>query len=217
MTPYRADASVFAESIHVGSILFGVGAALVLDEFALIFHTEDVYWSNEGRSSVDAAIMGVLVAGLFLVVSAPFGVDGRQSDDPRSIAFVIVACNFLLAIVTFLKGKPFAGAAGILVPLFAWLGALRLARPSSPWARWFYRPTTSGGRRNRFRSRKATRAARRAETGFGPRFNRWFVDLVGGKPSVPPTPRFDLREGVSQLQEGVRDFTGSIGLGDDRE
>ena len=34
--------------------LFGIGAALVLDEFALILHLEDVYWSEQGRKSVDA-------------------------------------------------------------------------------------------------------------------------------------------------------------------
>jgi len=31
------------------AIFFGVGAALVLDEFALVFYLRDVYWSAEGR------------------------------------------------------------------------------------------------------------------------------------------------------------------------
>ena len=31
----------------IAAILFGVGAAFVLDEFALIFHLKDVYWSGK--------------------------------------------------------------------------------------------------------------------------------------------------------------------------
>jgi hypothetical protein len=45
------------------SILYGVGAALTLDEFALWLNLRDVYWSSEGRSSVDAIILfGALLA-----------------------------------------------------------------------------------------------------------------------------------------------------------
>jgi hypothetical protein len=39
------------------SILYGVGAALTLDEFALWLNLRDVYWSPEGRSSIDAVIL----------------------------------------------------------------------------------------------------------------------------------------------------------------
>ena len=39
------------------SILYGVGAALTLDEFALWLNLKDVYWSPEGRTSVDAVIL----------------------------------------------------------------------------------------------------------------------------------------------------------------
>src|SRR4051794_34189501 len=38
----------------VAATFFGIGAALVLDEFALILHLEDVYWAEDGRTSVDA-------------------------------------------------------------------------------------------------------------------------------------------------------------------
>jgi hypothetical protein len=45
------------------SILYGVGAALTLDEFALWLNLKDVYWSSEGRSSIDAIILfGALLA-----------------------------------------------------------------------------------------------------------------------------------------------------------
>jgi hypothetical protein len=45
------------------SILYGVGAALTLDEFALWLNLRDVYWSSEGRASIDAVILfGALLA-----------------------------------------------------------------------------------------------------------------------------------------------------------
>lgn len=37
---------------------FGVGAALILDEFALLLHLEDVYWAEEGHSSFQAMAVG---------------------------------------------------------------------------------------------------------------------------------------------------------------
>ena len=43
--------------------LFGGGAALVLDEFALAVHLQDVYWAHQGRESIDAVILfGALLA-----------------------------------------------------------------------------------------------------------------------------------------------------------
>ena len=51
----------------VASIFFGIGAALVLDEFALILHLHDVYWAEDGRTSVDAVFAAVAVAGLLIL------------------------------------------------------------------------------------------------------------------------------------------------------
>lgn len=42
---------------RVLSLLYGAGAALTLDEFALWLNLEDVYWAREGRASVDAVIL----------------------------------------------------------------------------------------------------------------------------------------------------------------
>src|SRR5271154_1273738 len=39
------------------AVLYGVGAALTLDEFALWLNLKDVYWSPEGRSSIDAVFL----------------------------------------------------------------------------------------------------------------------------------------------------------------
>jgi hypothetical protein len=40
------------------SLLYGVGAALTLDEFALWLNLEDrVYWTRQGRASFDAILL----------------------------------------------------------------------------------------------------------------------------------------------------------------
>lgn len=52
------------------SVLYGAGAALTLDEFALWLNLEDVYWSSQGRASIDA----VILFGAALLV----GIDGRR-------------------------------------------------------------------------------------------------------------------------------------------
>ena len=45
------------------SILYGVGAALTLDEFALWLNLRDVYWSPQGRESIDVVVLfGALLA-----------------------------------------------------------------------------------------------------------------------------------------------------------
>lgn len=52
--------------IRVTSVLFGIGAALTLDEFALWLNLEDVYWQKEGRQSIDAVLIfgSLLLAGI---------------------------------------------------------------------------------------------------------------------------------------------------------
>jgi hypothetical protein len=45
------------------AVLYGVGAALTLDEYALWLNLRDVYWSPEGRASIDAVVLfGALLA-----------------------------------------------------------------------------------------------------------------------------------------------------------
>src|SRR6266581_3490946 len=39
------------------SLLYGAGAALTLDEFALWLNLRDVYWVREGRASIDAVVL----------------------------------------------------------------------------------------------------------------------------------------------------------------
>lgn len=63
---------------HLMSILYGVGAALTLDEFALWLNLKDVYWSPQGRSSIDA----IVLFGAFLAASA-WGAPLLQSRKKR--------------------------------------------------------------------------------------------------------------------------------------
>ena len=48
-------------------MLFGVAAALTLDEFALWLNLRDVYWEREGRESFEALALfgGLLALGIF--------------------------------------------------------------------------------------------------------------------------------------------------------
>ncbi len=48
-------------------MVYGVAAALTLDEFALWLNLKDVYWEREGRESFEAlALFGALLSiGLF--------------------------------------------------------------------------------------------------------------------------------------------------------
>ncbi|MGW4639979.1 hypothetical protein ACWEN6_15690 [Sphaerisporangium sp. NPDC004334] len=127
--------------------VFGVGAALVLDEFALILHLRDVYWSEEGRTSVDAVFVAVAVTLLLLLGLRPFGWEEPEpSPAGRWSAGLLLLLNLALAVVTLLKGKIWTGLAGLFVPVLLIVGAVRLARPGSPWARWFFAP---GSRRPR--------------------------------------------------------------------
>ena len=164
---------------ETAAALFGIGTALTLDEFALILHLRDVYWSEEGRLSVDAVVLGAAICGLLLLGAVPFGVDKASTNGAPATGWAyaaVIAANSAFALVALSKGKAFTGLLGILVPLFAVVGALRLARPDSPWARSHY---PEG-------SRKADRARAREEREDWKRRLRVRVyDAVAGRPSEP--------------------------------
>ncbi|HEX6342652.1 hypothetical protein [Umezawaea sp.] len=123
--------------------LLGVGAALVLDEFALILHLRDVYWTKNGRLSVDAVFLAIGMTGLLLLGARPLGYDdfltpGQTGGDAVLLRLLAILVNIGFAIVALLKGKIWTGLLGLLVPVLPEIGAIRLARPGSPWARWRY-------------------------------------------------------------------------------
>src|SRR4051795_1206337 len=123
--------------LYVLAILFGVGAALTLDEFALWLHLEDVYWSQEGRSSIDAVLIALVVGGLLLVGANPFDADRAEGE---GLVAATVTVNLVFALVAILKGRTVLGVVGVFVPVVAAVGAVRLGRPDSIWGRRRYRP-----------------------------------------------------------------------------
>jgi hypothetical protein len=157
------------------AIAFGIGAALTLDEFALWLHLRDVYWWPEGRSSIEATMLGALVTGLLLVGTSPFGIGG-VGGEPGGLVCALIAVNVTLALVTFLKGKLALGLIAVFVPFVGLVGTLRLAKPGSSWARWLY----AGN------GRKLARAqARHGDESRLERLRRGIADVLGGAPSFP--------------------------------
>jgi hypothetical protein len=131
--------------VQVLATLFGVGAALTLDEFALWVRLDDVYWSREGRSSVDAVLVALMVGCLLLVGANPFDADEAAGEGLVALTVVV---NLAFALVAILKGRVVLGVIGVFVPVLALLAALRLARPGSVWARRWYRPGSARQRRS---------------------------------------------------------------------
>jgi hypothetical protein len=150
---------------------FGGGVGIALDEFALILHLDDVYWTEAGRRSVDAAIVTTAATLMLLLGVMPVGAD---TDRPQLgwLAAAIVTVNLVAVAVAALKGKRMLAVMGVFVPLLAPLGALTLARPDSPWARRMYR----GG------SAKTKRAERRAL--LLQSYRHRLLDLVAGAPGT---------------------------------
>ena len=48
------------------AVAYGIGAALVLDEFALWLNLQDVYWARQGRSSLDVVVGFAALVGVYL-------------------------------------------------------------------------------------------------------------------------------------------------------
>ena len=119
------------------SIGFGVGAAFVLDEFALSVHLRDVYWTPEGRHSIEVSIIWTLLGLMLLTGVSPFGIHD-QTEVPRIIGFALVIVSIGLSIVTCLKGKLTLGLLSIFLPPVGLISAYRIARPGSIWAQLFY-------------------------------------------------------------------------------
>lgn len=165
------------------AIGFGVGAALVLDEFALILHLQDVYWAEDGRTSVDAVFAAVAVAGLLILGFNPlsfFDIDIWRQDQTllaRATVVGIALVTLGLAVVVLLKGKVWTGLVGMFITPLLIVAAIRVSRPHAPWARWRYpkRP------RRMYRSLQRERRLRRPVV----RAKLWLQHVVAGEPHFP--------------------------------
>jgi hypothetical protein len=156
------------------AVLFGVGAGFTMDEFALWVHLKDVYWQQEGRRSIDATVVAAAFAGLVVLGTTPFGL---EQPAPAATTAVVVAAVLGLTIMCFMKGRILLGVVGLFAPAVAVWGAVRMAQPTSPWARRRY----SSERLERSRARFAT------DRGLG-RWRGQIADLVTGAPAAPAPP-----------------------------
>ena len=154
----------------VCAVVFGIGMGLTIDEFALWIHLDDVYWSREGRSSVDASLIAAAFMGLILVGGFSLHIDAPSPHSVLGTAFV-VAWILALSIVCFLKQRVFHGAIGLLVVPIAIYGAVRIGKPRSAWARRFYgerRPHKQAKAEQRFRpDRRTERLKERVRDAIG--------------------------------------------------
>ncbi|MGW0468964.1 hypothetical protein ACWDX6_27440 [Streptomyces sp. NPDC003027] len=166
----------------VFAIVFGIGAGLVLDEFALILHLDDVYWSEQGRQSVEVVVLTAALVLLALGGFSPLGVDDMTADERQSRAtfLLTLAGNFLFVLIALVKGKFRMAVIGALVPFVAIVAAVRLARPGSLWSRHAY------ARRPRTRARATVRAYRHDRRWT--RVRRRVQDLIGGFQERVPGP-----------------------------
>lgn len=161
---------------------FGVGAALVLDEFALIFYLRDVYWEEQGRASVDAVFVALAVTGLLLIGARPDAIvnpsDFRDNPDPwvRVALVALTLASLAIAAVVIAKGKIWTGLFGLFFFPVLLVGAIRLSRPGAPWARWRYRDRPRKMRRALAREKRYRRPMIQAKI--------YVQDLIAGKPSV---------------------------------
>lgn len=175
----------------VAAVFFGIGAALVLDEFALILHLSDVYWAEDGRTSVDAVFAAVAVAGLLILGFNPlsfFDIGIWREDQSPAVRALVVAMavlTLLLAVVVLLKGKVWTGLVGMFITPLLFVGAVRLSRPHAPWARWRY---TS-------RPRKMHRALERERWLRRPvvQAKLWLQDAITGMPKFPDDAAVDAQ------------------------
>jgi hypothetical protein len=179
VTMIAAGALGFAALGHgpwaeICAFFFGVGAGLTIDEFALWVYLDDVYWAEEGRSSIDAMVIAAACMLLILLGLSPFNF---ETGSFSAIAGSLLAAGtiFCLVAICFAKQRVMHGTIGFFVLPIAIYGACRIGKPGSAWAR------------RRYGERRPAKQAK-AEARFPPdrrteRFKNAFRDIVGGKPS----------------------------------
>jgi hypothetical protein len=154
--------------LEILAALFGIGAGFTLDEFALWVRLDDVYWEEEGRASLDAVVIATVLAALTVLGLSPFEL-AHGSSAVATIA-IAVAIDLLLCVVTILKGKPILGLTGIFIAPVSFVGSVRLASPTSLWARRRYAEDGQKLARSRARYERIHGRRKRA------------LDAIGGAP-----------------------------------
>jgi len=152
------------------AVLFGIGAALTLDEFALWLNLKDVYWEKEGRRSIDAVIVASVLAAM-VILGFRIWIDLAHGVEAGVFALVgaFGGINLIFVLVCFTKGKVPMGLIGLVISPVSLVGAIRLAKPHSPWGRTFYRDhkMRKAIERHERHRRRVARLLRRAEPQAG--------------------------------------------------
>ncbi len=73
----EGDSSAFMGRMM--SLFYGAAAAMTLDEFALWLNLQDVYWSHEGRESVDAVLVFFAVCVMAYIIARAGGRKARKT------------------------------------------------------------------------------------------------------------------------------------------
>ena len=150
---------------EIVTAFFAIGMGLTLDEFALWVDLKDVYWEKEGRKSVDAMIIAGCIAGMLMVGLSAWA---KLADDVGSAVFATVGAigvvGIILALICAAKEKFWMALGSLLIWPIGAVGAVRLAKPHSLWARRFYRD----GRLEQSRKRYPEAGADAAPAAAGP-------------------------------------------------
>jgi hypothetical protein len=160
---------------EVVAVFFGIGMGLALDEFALWLDLKDVYWSEQGRKSIDAVIVAGTITGMILV---GFSAWVELAKDVEDVVFALVGAfgivGIFATIVNLAKEKFGIAVLGFLIPPIGIVAAFRLGRPHSLWARLFYREAKCRRAEERFangrrpwRGRKRDAASTQSAAGSG--------------------------------------------------
>ncbi len=149
---------------EICALAFGIGMGLTIDEFALWLYLDDVYWSERGRSSIDATVLAASLIALALLGARPFELDdGSLEAVLASIAGVLIW--FAFAAISFAKQRYLHGTAGLFFVPLAIYASCRIGKPESPWARRFYgerRPAKQAKAEVRFASGRRTERVKEA-------------------------------------------------------
>jgi hypothetical protein len=161
---------------ELAGVLVGIGTALVLDEFALILRLSDVYWSEEGRVSVEMVSLATASLGMGLLGRNAFSINDSADAAALMLSLAVCALHLVLVVVAVSKGKYSTAVFTAFFPIVGWISSIRLARPNSSWARKYYGP---------HKMQRAQRRADRFEALFGDKFQR-LGDLIAGQPEADP-------------------------------
>lgn len=170
---------------EICGLAFGVGIGLTIDEFALWLHLEDVYWSEEGRRSIDATVLTAIVLALLMFGVRPFEIGSE--DLATLIASLLLAIMIFTTVgICFLKERILHAFIGFFFWPLAIYGASRLGKPTSVWAKRRYGTRNPSKQR---RSKKRFRPDRRTQ-----RFKERVRDLIGGQITLSEAVSPEARE-----------------------